>query len=154
MESTPTLFFKNGLWHKQCAVCPKYITNKYRSQIRQRTCSHSCQLKGNKYRKGHKPSNAFKSEDVKRENNPNWRGDGVGYFALHDWVYRTLGRPMQCENCGSTDHKRYEWANLSGEYKRDTSDWARLCKMCHHLMDGSMRGLNRKGGTTGRKWKS
>lgn len=60
----------------------------------------------------------------------------AGYFSLHDWVKKRLGRPSLCENCGTTEAKKYEWANLSGECLRDLSDWARLCTTCHRLIDG------------------
>lgn len=57
------------------------------------------------------------------------------YHAVHNWVRRQLGRPQECENCIVGVGTRFEWANLSGEYKRDISDWARLCTMCHKLID-------------------
>lgn len=65
----------------------------------------------------------------------NYKGNKVSYYGLHAWVARWLGKPSYCENCESTDKKRYEWANISGEYLRDLSDWARLCKSCHCLID-------------------
>lgn len=142
MDNAPILFLKNGLWHRKCDVCPKLITHKYKSQIRQKTCSHSCQLKGNKLRVGLTPVNAFKKGENVGADNHKWQGDNVGYFALHDWVARQLGRPKKCENCGATKHKKFEWANLSGKYRRDINDWVRLCKMCHVLIDNSARGLN------------
>lgn len=67
--------------------------------------------------------------------NSRWLGDKVGYRALHTWVYSQLGAPRQCENCESTDRNVYQWANISGEYKRDVSDWARLCVSCHMIID-------------------
>lgn len=69
------------------------------------------------------------------EGNPKWRGDRVGYFALHAWISRKLGKPSMCEHCGDTEKTRYEWANISKEYKRDFSDWIRLCKSCHFKFD-------------------
>lgn len=30
---------------------------------------------------------------------------------------------------------RYEWANISGEYKRERSDWVMLCPSCHRKID-------------------
>jgi len=65
-----------------------------------------------------------------------WRGDKVGYSALHGWVRRRLGIPRFCEGCGSENKKKYEWANISGEYKRDINDWIRLCTSCHRIFDG------------------
>lgn len=74
--------------------------------------------------------------DMANEKNPNWKGDDVGYTALHDWLYIKLGKPNLCEECGTTKAKKYEWANISGEYKRDISDYKRLCTSCHRLLDG------------------
>lgn len=65
-----------------------------------------------------------------------WKGEDVSYSGLHYWVARHLGKPQHCEQCGRTrGTKRYEWANKSGEYKRDLSDWLRLCVPCHRTMD-------------------
>lgn len=57
------------------------------------------------------------------------------YQYLHQWVASELGKDSLCENCGSTESKYYDWANISGEYRKDLSDWARLCRQCHHLFD-------------------
>ena len=68
-----------------------------------------------------------------------WKGDTVGYRALHDWVRVRRGKPKVCEFCGSQD--RMEWANKSHEYKRDISDWLELCHKCHMKYDsGENRG--------------
>lgn len=66
-----------------------------------------------------------------------WKGDEVGYTALHDWVRSRLGRPNKCENCGLVSNKRNQlhWANVSHEYKRDLQDWIRLCAKCHKKHD-------------------
>lgn len=57
------------------------------------------------------------------------------YTNLHTWVKRQLGRPRSCEVCGAQD-RAIDWANISGEYQRDTSDYAALCKPCHRNFDG------------------
>lgn len=69
--------------------------------------------------------------------NGNWRGDKVGYDGLHRWVKYHLGRPKQCEFCGNGFNNpcQIHWANKSGEYKRDLSDWLRLCAKCHKQYD-------------------
>src|SRR5438128_11421542 len=69
--------------------------------------------------------------------NPKWKGDKVGYFGLHLWVNRKLGRPSLCESCKTKKAKKFEWANKSGEYKRDLEDWLRLCTSCHRKYDYS-----------------
>ena len=69
------------------------------------------------------------------EQAPRWKGDKVGYIALHSWVRKRLGRPTKCSNDMNHKAKRYVWANISGEYKRELSDWHELCNSCN-LTDG------------------
>lgn len=57
------------------------------------------------------------------------------YYTLHKWVEKMKGKPSLCEECGTTSAKRYEWANMSGQYKQELSDWKRMCKVCHHRYD-------------------
>lgn len=67
------------------------------------------------------------------EKNCNWKGDEVGYSALHDWIQSQLGTPDTCENCeqsGLTGHQIH-WHNIGHEYKRNLTDWMRLCAKCH-----------------------
>jgi len=66
-----------------------------------------------------------------------FKGTPAEYSSLHHWVAKQLGRPVKCEHCKTTESKRYEWANISGKYKRELSDWVRLCKRCHVKMDGA-----------------
>lgn len=75
----------------------------------------------------------------KNSKNPAWKGDKVGYRALHYWVEKWLGKPKKCEHCGKdglTGHKIH-WANISRKYKRINTDWIRLCASCHQLFDRS-----------------
>lgn len=77
----------------------------------------------------------IKRTDINGEKHPHWLGDKVGYQGVHSWIRKTLGRPSKCSNCGTTQSKKFEWANKSYEYKRDASDWMRLCKSCHVIYD-------------------
>jgi len=79
-----------------------------------------------------------------------WKGDEVGMTALHLWVVRRLGKPDTCEHCGKSGLKgaQIHWANKSHEYKRELSDWLRLCVSCHRHYDCS--NLNRKRGKDGK----
>jgi hypothetical protein len=67
-------------------------------------------------------------------NHPLWKGDGVGYNALHSWVHRHFGSADKCEHC-KNPRGRFEWANKSGKYLRDRNDWLKLCRGCHTLYD-------------------
>lgn len=69
------------------------------------------------------------------ENHHYWKGDGATYGSLHDWVARYRGTPKKCEQCLTEKDTVYQWANISGLYKRDLSDWKRLCVKCHRKMD-------------------
>ena len=64
-----------------------------------------------------------------------WRGDDVGKRGLHRWVERELGKPSSCEHCKTTEDRMYHWSNKSQEYKREVSDWQRLCVPCHRKYD-------------------
>jgi hypothetical protein len=70
------------------------------------------------------------------KNNPRWKGDNVGYGALHDWVRKYLSKPDLCPKCNVV--APYNVANLSGKYLRDLSDWEWLCVPCHMVQDGRM----------------
>lgn len=74
------------------------------------------------------------------DKNPMWRGDNVGYDALHDWVKRRLKKPAHCQQCGK-EAKLLDLANISNEYKRDLSDWEWLCRRCHMHKDGRINGF-------------
>lgn len=73
----------------------------------------------------------------KQEKHYKWKGDKVGYRALHIWVEKRLGKPRFCEMCGLRNlrHRQYHWANKSKKYKRIESDWIRLCVKCHVIYD-------------------
>ena len=43
--------------------------------------------------------NYFKVHVFKGKNHKLWKGDKVGYDALHTWLYRELGKPDTCEFC-------------------------------------------------------
>lgn len=71
-----------------------------------------------------------------RSKNANYKGDAAGYDAIHSWIRRRLGTPRECAHCYDISAKKYEWANISGTYSRDLSDWVRLCVLCHYVYDG------------------
>lgn len=74
------------------------------------------------------------------ENNPMYRGNAhkidKHYRHVHYWIARVYGRPQLCQHCRITSSSyHYQWANISGEYRKDISDWARLCAQCHRAYD-------------------
>lgn len=81
------------------------------------------------------------SEHHKLENNPNWKGNEVGYTGLHNWIRDNKPKPNFCEHCN--EYPPYDLANISGEYKRDIKDFEWLCRKCHMLSDGRINNLKR-----------
>lgn len=71
----------------------------------------------------------------KGEEHVNWKGDDVGYGAIHSWVRRWKGKPSCCEVCGTKHTKRYEWANIDHQYRRVLEDYISMCVKCHKRYD-------------------
>lgn len=63
----------------------------------------------------------------------NWKGDKVGYNALHAWVARHKPKQKFCAICGW--NFKLELSNISGEYKRDINDFQWVCRVCHRKYD-------------------
>lgn len=70
------------------------------------------------------------------QSSPYWKGEEASYSAKHIWIRKTYGKASKCERCEGKDGKYFEWANISGEYKRNKSDWMQLCRACHMKFDG------------------
>lgn len=142
----------NGAGVKKCRCGNYFNGNKF--------CSHKCYTEskvGEKHSWGDKISKALKGvpkspEHIKNahegwlkanvqlprgEKHGMWKGNSVGYDALHDWVRRYKGAPKSCEECGIEENRTYHWANKSGKYLRELDDWIRLCVPCHSKLDKS-----------------
>lgn len=69
--------------------------------------------------------------------NPKWKGDSVGYRALHAWVRRNLPQSETCELCSTKPESGWmDLANVTGVYTREFSNWKYVCRMCHRKVDG------------------
>lgn len=79
----------------------------------------------------------IRQDNFTNEQNPQWKGDKVSYRSLHRWVERHNGKPDRCEHCSKSGLSGHDihWANISKEYKRELSDWLRLCAGCHGAFD-------------------
>ncbi len=123
--------FESASWRNR-KFCCHACYGKYRKAKRMLPPSR----KGVFHTEGHKRRlSAILKQSVRRgSDSPYWKGDGVGYIRLHEWVYEQMGQPSHCEKCGTTEGN-FEWANKSREYRRVLSDWIRLCKPCHFRYD-------------------
>ncbi len=132
---------------KKCIVCGKdYKAYPYNADKR-KYCSHKCFSSVHDAWHGKKRPEqsewlrrAYKTGRKKKismpnEKNPAWKGDEAGYHAMHKWLEANWGRPSECELCGSTEKRKYEWANKDHSYKRKRDDYIRLCTSCHRKWD-------------------
>ena len=75
-----------------------------------------------------------------------WKGEKIGYSALHKWVRKQKGKPKECKFCGVVPKSimGIQWANKSHQYKQDLNDWISLCSKCHSYYDkkSSRNGIN------------
>lgn len=74
------------------------------------------------------------------KNHWNFKGNQVGYGALHDWIVKIAGSAITCEKCGKSEKpigkKRwFEWSNKTGKYNRELKNWWQLCISCHRIYD-------------------
>lgn len=75
------------------------------------------------------------------EEHPSWKGQDVGYAALHEWVIKYKPNDGKCSACG--EQKKLDAANISQQYVRDVNDWEYLCRSCHMKKDGRINNLRR-----------
>lgn len=120
---------KNGKETRNCFVCKKDFKTRITEINRGGgiCCSRACYFI------------RFNSIVKKDKDSPNWKGNKVGKGGLHSWVKKHLGTPNKCEHCNTTTAKCYDWANKSQTYKRDLTDWIRLCRSCHAKYDHPFR---------------
>lgn len=102
---------------KKCLDCNELIQN----------CSKRCIKCYKNWKKIKSPTG---------KDSPKWLGDNDCYQAIHTWIHTWWEKANKCENekCNNKCN-HYEWSNISGEYKRDRSDWRQLCTSCHRRMD-------------------
>ena len=76
------------------------------------------------------------------EKNPSWAADKIGYGGVHNWIAKKYGVADCCENkqC-SKKSITFEWANISGKYRRDRKDFMKLCRSCHRKFDNGSLSL-------------
>lgn len=62
----------------------------------------------------------------------------IKYCAKHRRLIRWYGNAPLCVFCGNDEqNRRYEWANVTGEYTDDIQDYLPLCVPCHRSFDYS-----------------
>jgi len=102
----------------------KHHTEETKKLISQATTGHKVNPATHRY---------FKKGETAGEKNNFWKGDEVGYAALHSWVRRHKPKPNVCECC--KEKLPFDLANISGQYKRDVNDYEWVCRKCHMTKD-------------------
>lgn len=73
------------------------------------------------------------------EKHHSWKGEEAKYAAIHHWVRKHFNKNNCCDICNKKQlDKRFDWANISGEYKRVRTDWLFLCRPCHYKFDSKV----------------
>lgn len=107
--------------NRNCLVCNKefYVKLAHIKNGKGKYCSQQCCGLDKKKIPEHKHSS--------------WKGDGVGYFGVHNWVHKHKGKAKKCIKCGFVG--KCQWANVSKQYKRNVNDYISLCPKCHWHYD-------------------
>lgn len=143
----------------KCLNCKKTLW-RFPSMIQPRNyCSRECHqfarkeewiAIGKPYQFNRKRSKEFEKKRIKaikekmtNENHPMWKGTGVSYRGLHQWIRRKKGKPIICSNCGKKSKKPrvIQWANTDGKYRRVLSDYIALCCSCHKFHDLKLKSI-------------
>ncbi len=140
---------------KPCKSCAKLVSPnvKYCQKCYYKFNTHW--LKGKKLPKWW-IKNMIKAQGI-QENNHSWKGDEADYWSKHKGIIKKYGNPKRCEDCGIKGKKNLgnrwtiQWANISGKYIRDISDYKGLCTSCHKIFDGLTKTIeDYKHGSMGR----
>lgn len=115
----------------RCANLGRSHTEESKQKISKSLMGHPGAMKGKHHTEETKQKMALSKFNDK---NPNWKGDDVGYCSIHEWIKNRKVKTDLCEQCKK--NPPCDLANISGEYKRDVSDYEWLCRSCHMELDG------------------
>lgn len=131
-----------------CSYCKEefYIRRWYHNYLLKRNkgrgifCSHECSATGRSISEETKEKIRLAQVGIPRpqsglsnEKHSQWKGDEVGYNALHRWIRRHLPESELCQFCNV--NKSRDLANITQIYNRDFSNWKYLCVSCHKKYD-------------------
>jgi len=108
---------------KQCLFCKKEFIKPFdlskKRWVNRKFCTSTCY-------------NSFQKGQIRKEK--------LSYGGAHSWI-RKQPKPNICSHCGilspvaKDGRSELHWANKSGKYLRDISDWLCLCRSCHCKFD-------------------
>ena len=113
---------------KKCLACNKLFYKNYNVCKKQwdktKYCSSKCYFTVNPFKR-------------RGKDNQNWKGDNIGYTAIHIWLTTNFKKPTKCEhpNC-SGKSKQIEWCLIKGKkYERKRENFICFCHSCHFKYD-------------------
>ena len=127
-----------------CVMCGKKFIKivKNKQDFKIKTCSKKCHyILRNKNIRNPKERALKISIAHMGEKNIMWKGDDVGYRALHVWVKKRFTRTKLCQCCKKVPP--IDLAN-KGIYDRELKNWEWLCRKCHMIKDGRLKCLIEK----------
>lgn len=101
-----------------CGNCSKLFEVVYSRKYKAKYCCKAC----------------YTTSTIKREASNKGIYNAKTYGSLHYKIRKLKGTPSLCEVCGTTEAKKFEWANLTGNYE-DINDYQRMCSSCHAIYD-------------------
>lgn len=130
-------------WRKSAKFCSKicFFTSHRECPALRKVSRKTCPICKNDFHTYHhkKIFCSARCYGLSTANKP--RKDILGYKGAHSWVYKHFIKPEQCELCGTIPlrgvdgRSELHWANKTGKYLRDRSDWLVLCRSCHSKYD-------------------
>jgi len=82
-----------------------------------------------------------KKTGLRGQKHSNWRGgrNSLPYSPIirsaHFWLRKHYGRACRCDLNSGHISTVYDFANISGQYKKERGDWLMLCHSCHYWFD-------------------
>lgn len=103
-----------------------------RAKARSLGLKRKFKAKGSKWKLSQETKDKHKEHQLGNKNS-NWKGNKVGYNALHTWLIRHKPKSKLCEECNKKPP--YDLASINGEYPRDINNYRWLCRSCHTKLD-------------------
>lgn len=66
---------------------------------------------------------------------PQWKGDAVGYRAMHARIVQRRGKARE-RDCTDCEKKACDWSQIHGTAGKDVMDYEPRCRRCHLKYDG------------------
>ena len=123
---------------------------RWTEELRQRHSEHKKQFWANPENR-QKMIERLRATKPRGEKSAHWKGDKVGYYWLHNYMLQQIPKPEVCPMCGQLPtlykdgKRRFDLANITGIYNRESENWKYLCRSCHIKFDFENGLRTRKG---------